>query len=105
MIAQSFFGRAMNRQSDNRNYQIAQVSLYTSGTTVTEAIHLYTIPFLHPASRTHLYLPCRRLPGEIVTHHSDHGSDKQNQGIAYQAVGIGVLDQVSEVGSEGWWVT
>lgn len=27
MIAQSFFGRAMNRQSDNRNYQIAQVSL------------------------------------------------------------------------------
>lgn len=26
MIAQAFFGRAMNRQSDNRNYQIAQVS-------------------------------------------------------------------------------
>lgn len=26
MIAQSFFGRAMNRQADNRNYQISQVS-------------------------------------------------------------------------------
>lgn len=26
MIAQAFFGRSMNRQSDNRNYQIAQVS-------------------------------------------------------------------------------
>jgi len=25
MIAQAFFGRAMNRQSDNRNYQITQV--------------------------------------------------------------------------------
>jgi len=27
MITQAFFGRSMNRQSDNRNYQIAQVSL------------------------------------------------------------------------------
>lgn len=27
MIAQAFFGRAMNRQSDNRNYQIAQVRI------------------------------------------------------------------------------
>jgi general transcription factor 3C polypeptide 3 (transcription factor C subunit 4) len=27
LIAQSFFGRSMNRQSDNRNYQIAQVSV------------------------------------------------------------------------------
>jgi general transcription factor 3C polypeptide 3 (transcription factor C subunit 4) len=27
MITQAFFGRAMNRQSDNRNYQIAQVCL------------------------------------------------------------------------------
>jgi hypothetical protein len=26
MITQAFFGRSMNRQSDNRNYQIAQVS-------------------------------------------------------------------------------
>jgi general transcription factor 3C polypeptide 3 (transcription factor C subunit 4) len=26
MIAQAFFGRAMTRQSDNRNYQISQVS-------------------------------------------------------------------------------
>jgi general transcription factor 3C polypeptide 3 (transcription factor C subunit 4) len=24
MITQAFFGRSMNRQSDNRNYQIAQ---------------------------------------------------------------------------------
>lgn len=29
MITQAFFGRSMNRQSDNRNYQIAQVSLVT----------------------------------------------------------------------------
>ena len=36
MITQAFFGRSMNRQSDNRNYQIAQVG-FRSGATRTLA--------------------------------------------------------------------
>lgn len=36
LIAQAFFGRSMNRQSDNRNYQIAQVSSSPSSPSVIE---------------------------------------------------------------------
>lgn len=31
LIAQAYLGRALNRQSDNRNYQIAQVRLKLAG--------------------------------------------------------------------------
>lgn len=51
LIAQAFLGRALNRQSDNRNYQIAQVCL-----SLTD-----TVPGYHQADPTGPRIP-RAVP-------------------------------------------